>query len=58
MHKAIDGLNIRPDLLLIDGNDFIPYIKVTNEEDNLKVFHTIVLLKEIILLHQSQQHPY
>ena len=36
MHKAIDGLNIRPDLLLIDGNDFIPYIKVTNEEDNFK----------------------
>ena len=36
MHKAIDGLNIRPDLLLVDGNDFIPYIKVTNDEEDFK----------------------
>ncbi len=25
MHKAIAGLNIKPELLLIDGNRFIPY---------------------------------
>ncbi|MBR3946095.1 MAG: ribonuclease HII [Bacteroidales bacterium] len=25
MHKAVDGLKIRPQLLLIDGNKFIPY---------------------------------
>ena len=27
MHKAIDGLNITPDSLLIDGNKFKPYVK-------------------------------
>ena len=27
MHKAIDGLNIVPDSLLIDGNKFKPYLK-------------------------------
>ena len=36
MHKAVDGLNIRPDLLLVDGNDFKPYIKVTSEDDDFK----------------------
>jgi len=36
MHKAIDGLNIHPDLLLVDGNDFIPYIKVTNDSEDFK----------------------
>ena len=36
MHKAVDGLNIRPDLLLVDGNDFKPYIKVTSENDDFK----------------------
>ncbi len=28
MHLAIDGLRIRPNLLLIDGNRFIPYFNV------------------------------
>jgi ribonuclease HII len=28
MHLAIDGLRIRPKLLLIDGNRFIPYFNV------------------------------
>ena len=36
MHKAVDGLNIRPDLLLVDGNDFKPYIKVTSEDDDFR----------------------
>ena len=36
MHKAIDGLDIRPDLLLVDGNDFKPYIKVTAEKEDFK----------------------
>ena len=27
MHKAIDGLNIEPESLLIDGNKFKPYIR-------------------------------
>ena len=25
MHKAIDGLGIRPDYILVDGNKFKPY---------------------------------
>lgn len=28
MHQAIDALKIRPELLLIDGNRFIPYKKI------------------------------
>jgi ribonuclease HII len=31
MHLAIDQLNIRPELLLIDGNRFIPYLGVPHE---------------------------
>jgi len=28
MHKALDGLNVTPENLLIDGNKFIPYKKI------------------------------
>ena len=31
MHLAIDQLNIRPDLLLIDGNRFAPYFGIVHE---------------------------
>ncbi len=31
MHEAIDGLSIIPDLLLIDGNQFNPYLNVQHE---------------------------
>lgn len=31
MHVAIDGLSIRPDLLLIDGNRFTPYMGIMHE---------------------------
>lgn len=31
MHRAIDQLFIRPDLLLIDGNRFTPYPKIPHE---------------------------
>jgi ribonuclease HII len=45
MHKAIDGLNVRPDLLLVDGNDFIPYIKVTNDSDDFKSIPHCCIIK-------------
>lgn len=38
MHKAIDGLKIRPEFLLIDGNYFIPY---HNEEE--KIDHRCII---------------
>jgi ribonuclease HII len=31
MHLAIDQLNIRPDLLLIDGNRFAPYLGIVHQ---------------------------
>lgn len=31
MHLAIDQLNIRPELLLIDGNRFAPYFGITHQ---------------------------
>lgn len=31
MHKAIDGLSVKPDLLLIDGNRFTPYLGIVHE---------------------------
>lgn len=31
MHRAIDQLNVRPEILLIDGNRFIPYEDVKHE---------------------------
>lgn len=31
MHLAIDGLSIRPELLLIDGNRFIPYLGIAHQ---------------------------
>ena len=30
MHRAIDGLAMRPELLLIDGNRFAPYFGITH----------------------------
>jgi ribonuclease HII len=31
MHRAIDQLDTRPDLLLIDGNRFTPYLGITHQ---------------------------
>lgn len=31
MHEAIDTLQIRPELLLIDGNRFLPYLGITHQ---------------------------
>ncbi|PWH85436.1 ribonuclease HII [Brumimicrobium oceani] len=31
MHQAIDALNVRPELLLIDGNRFTPYPNIAHE---------------------------
>ena len=31
MHKAVSGLKIIPELLLIDGNKFIPYKKIPHK---------------------------
>lgn len=31
MHRAIDQLNVRPELLLIDGNRFTPYLGITHQ---------------------------
>ncbi len=31
MHVAIDNLSVRPDLLLIDGNRFTPYLGIAHE---------------------------
>ena len=31
MHNSIDGLTARPNLLLVDGNDFKPYIKFKDD---------------------------
>lgn len=30
MHRAIDGLQLRPELLLIDGNRFLPYMGIAH----------------------------
>ena len=30
MHRCVDRLNIEPDLLLVDGNTFTPYVKKTD----------------------------
>ena len=30
MHRAIDGLKLRPELLLIDGNRFVPYFGIAH----------------------------
>ena len=30
MHRAIDGLKLRPELLLIDGNRFVPYLGIAH----------------------------
>jgi ribonuclease HII len=31
MHKALDGLNIRPEMILVDGNRFYPYKDIRHE---------------------------
>ena len=44
MHKSVEGLNIRPDILLVDGNDFNPYIKVTSDdEDFISIPHNCII---------------
>lgn len=30
MHRAVDGLALRPELLLVDGNRFVPYLGVAH----------------------------
>lgn len=32
MHRAIDGLNVTPDFLLVDGNAFNPYLTKNNRD--------------------------
>lgn len=39
MHKSIESLNIKPDILLIDGCDFIEYI---DKDTNKKIEHTCI----------------
>jgi ribonuclease HII len=43
MHKAIDKLDIKPDILLVDGNDFIPYIKIVDEDDFFSIPHQCII---------------
>ena len=31
MHKALDGLNVRPEMILVDGNRFYPYKNIQHE---------------------------
>lgn len=31
MHRAVDGLSVRPDFLLIDGNRFRPYDGISHQ---------------------------
>lgn len=31
MHNAIKKLNVQPDLILVDGNDFKPYVRIRDE---------------------------
>uniref|UniRef100_A0A6C0KHD9 Ribonuclease HII n=1 Tax=viral metagenome TaxID=1070528 RepID=A0A6C0KHD9_9ZZZZ len=43
MHNTIEQLNIKPDHILVDGNDFPPYIKMTNDNDEfVSIPHTCI----------------
>lgn len=39
MHRAIDSLQIRPDLLAVDGNRFKQYIRMVDDEEYYTVPH-------------------
>lgn len=43
MHRAVDGLSMKPDLLLVDGNDFIPYIKPSKNDDFVSIVHNCIV---------------
>ena len=35
MHKALDNLQVRPELILVDGNSFIPYYFEGEQQDHV-----------------------
>jgi ribonuclease HII len=43
MHKVIDNISTKCDLLLIDGNDFIPYIKPGEGDDFISIPHKCIV---------------
>lgn len=43
MHRAVEGLTVKPDILLVDGNDFIPYIKPGDEDDFISIPHQCIV---------------
>jgi len=43
MHKVIDSITTKSDLLLIDGNDFIPYIKPGPDDEFISIPHKCII---------------
>ena len=43
MHRAIAGLVIRPDHLMVDGSHFKPYIVMAGDDDYDSIAHTTVV---------------
>src|ERR1035437_9870171 len=43
MHRAIGGLKIKPELLLIDGNRFHPYKETREKEDKKSIPHYCII---------------
>ena len=43
MHRAIDGLQIRPDSLAVDGDRFKPYIRMVGEDDYATIPHRTIV---------------
>ncbi|MCX2743376.1 ribonuclease HII [Mangrovivirga sp. M17] len=67
MHKAVDQLKTRPDLLLIDGNRFTPYPEISHEciiKGDSKYFSIAaasILAKthrDMLMERYAEEHPY
>ena len=43
MHRAISGLVVRPDHLMVDGSYFKPYVVMTGDDDYCSIAHTMVV---------------
>jgi ribonuclease HII len=43
MHRAISGLVVRPDHLMVDGSHFKPYVVMTGDDDYESITHTTLV---------------
>ena len=43
MHRAISGLAVRPDHLMVDGSHFKPYVVMTGDDDYDSIAHTTMV---------------